>query len=952
MIPLSLQHAPQTPPRQANQPTLAKPSLVPLSLGSSSPIPTQPRQASSEGAPLKHAHFEQVDVAEPESPSSEWRKMTRKERDRVSRSEGSGEESQAQAVTAADQGTFPIFFPDCRAVSDASAVFVRAGSLDSQWQERHLQQGRFFRQGISGWARTAASYEHGRTPVLRYLRSVSLKLTISSLARPSQLGFLQPNASRNSSYVPSHQRTRSRSGSWGPRIKPVNPLSAFDRSACPEEEDSFYTNCSSLSIGTSPSSSAYTTPSTSRYFAFPALAKPSPVASPPTSPVALISRGPYLDPTRFKHPIAIEEEDEIDALSATEEAALAGDEDEASNVKASKKSIGFVPPPGVKEENEDVCFGCGAEKNLAFISLVPCRHTLCHVCVNALINGAAHKPPRPSDCFACSMHAESFVPTHAGFAEKNGGIGLVLALKQVLELEQTTMPSNSRRVSLPAEPVSAEEAEGIRLSRSRRRRSSVVAAAIAATILVSAESGPSRSRSSTFGTAGSSADSRPSSPETAANFGAASNPLDSGTASPTNRKSAAVPDLFGYSQRGLGSGSEAEDHPAPSKNRKQSLAAVAAAEPSIPPAIDWPVVRLDNLPWEVTADEVEKWVGEANLASDLDEDMLKSRKEDEGGLAKAKRVTLAVHILCNRADGRTLNQAYLECSSRSAARTIVRLKDGSKLRNRPVHVSLSSQGEFLTTLFPTYSPGFTTLEPNPNPRSKWAVPIPLLLQTELTGLLNLCRLESAHAKKVCERPYFNIVTLLEKMPWSYPSSYNSQAIVRLFNTACAAIEILGSIKHQVREWRDILTVMVDAILHCSVFRPQQKQKASFNSSSVKSSSFELNSFTPSSLKESFVGTAPDKAFLAAKQAKGGLVDDAQLVELGLPSPRFGLQDAPQSTAEERGKPATVPGGNTVVSRHHRRRSSVAAQLNIDKALVESVAAALGISLEASASSSQ
>lgn len=121
-------------------------------------------------------------------------------------------------------------------------------------------------------------------------------------------------------------------------------------------------------------------------------------------------------------------------------------------------------------------------------------------------------------------------------------------------------------------------------------------------------------------------------------------------------------------------------------------------------------------------------------------------------------------------DGRTLNQAYIECSSRSAARKIVRLRDGVKLCNRPVHVSIASQGELLGTIrrcfrasrrrggpsqagsdaddgpdasaqvFPSYRPGFTGVEPNA-PLRKNAMPVPLLVQTELTGLLNLCRLE-------------------------------------------------------------------------------------------------------------------------------------------------------------------------------------------------------------------
>lgn len=125
------------------------------------------------------------------------------------------------------------------------------------------------------------------------------------------------------------------------------------------------------------------------------------------------------------------------------------------------------------------------------------------------------------------------------------------------------------------------------------------------------------------------------------------------------------------------------------------------------------------------------------------------------------------------------------------------------------------------------------------------------MQTELTGLLTLCKLQSSHVNKVRERPYFNIVTIIQKVspvlervcrrrgltvlgggkqfPWYQPETYNSQQIVRLFNTACgepdlrvevlelleadlyrctAAVEILMAIRSSVPEWLDILTVLV------------------------------------------------------------------------------------------------------------------------------------------------
>jgi len=55
-------------------------------------------------------------------------------------------------------------------------------------------------------------------------------------------------------------------------------------------------------------------------------------------------------------------------------------------------------------------------------------------------------------------------------------------------------------------------------------------------------------------------------------------------------------------------------------------------------------------------------------------------------------------------------------------------------------------------VFPTYRPGFEGLKPYSNDRQGTAAPIPLLVQTELTGLLNLCRLE-VRSSLLLARPF-------------------------------------------------------------------------------------------------------------------------------------------------------------------------------------------------------
>ena len=101
-----------------------------------------------------------------------------------------------------------------------------------------------------------------------------------------------------------------------------------------------------------------------------------------------------------------------------------------------------------------------------------------------MINGAAHKPPRPSDCFSCSHQVVSFDPCHEDLYAEKGGVGLAQVLAVTLRNEGHKERSASRHAIDTSAAHAEDELEYDRmrrLSRSSRRRSSVVAAAIAAT---------------------------------------------------------------------------------------------------------------------------------------------------------------------------------------------------------------------------------------------------------------------------------------------------------------------------------------------------------------------------------------------------------------------------------------------------------------------------------------
>ncbi|GAA6052139.1 hypothetical protein JCM3770_001239 [Rhodotorula araucariae] len=855
-----------------------------------------------------------------------------------------------------------------------------------------------------------------RSPLSKVVSSS--RSSLAGLAQRPPTPAITPIAS--SPYVPPHLRQQLQDSA----AKENNPLARFDRSACPEPEDSFYSHFSgAFSFD---SLSPFSTPNTSFAYsptpvAFAARAEasamdlhlasspPLPSLAPdlgsaPPSSVTFLSRQLYLDPLHHPHPRPILEDseddvarppsarswaDEVDeafpfedagALSPGEEQVLGyGDAESVSDVgidlqiavslRRGSANTALSSPLGVPEDEvvEGVCTGCGAVKTDCFVALQPCGHPLCPVCMNALINATAHRPPRPTACFACASPIATFAPDTA-FSET--GTGLVAALMMTFERGQT-----QRRVS-PLEAATLPADGSMAETRRRRRRSSVVAAAIATVLSTPSSS----SRDASTPQAGSPTDTL---------RGAAGGTGDSPLARHSRRRSISLSSTPGesrhlYSRHTSDSSGELDTAPligevppstAPDRlDRQRPLqqdvflsCEGTTSTPTAPlfaerASVDWPVVRLDNVPWEVTVDEIEAWLPTDCLANDpvANVETGADGDDEEGGTraGDGEGVTLAVHILCNRADGRTLNQAYVECSSRAAAHRIVRFRDGVRLRSRPVHITIANQAELLSTVFPTYRPGFDGIAPNTTTRVRGSPPIPLLVQTELTGLLNLCRLESAHAKKVPERPFFNIVTILEKMPWAYPESFNSTGIVRLFNTACAAIEILGTVKHTVAGWQDILAVLVDGILRCPVLRPTQKQKAlrlaanlgferhatsgnscahlmPFNSPSTGGGVLDaiVLPFRAPSLQESYVTTALDPMLIPAAAGWG---------DSG--SARFEAVSATASSAVSVTASASTTSAPTEEKRRRRRLSSLVAQLGLEPAVIAAVANALDVTL--------
>lgn len=164
-------------------------------------------------------------------------------------------------------------------------------------------------------------------------------------------------------------------------------LNSLDHSALPEAEDNFYAPTSSADSSRIRSWKAQTH---SLAGSFGSLASASendaPVGTPqgsrvrapdyfsnsPPSPVTLISRWPYTDPTKFGHPAAIEEvtEDEDGAWGRRSRATSADSEVWVGKKSRRGSMMGEIVEEGENKVTEEVCTSCGAEAVASFVALV------------------------------------------------------------------------------------------------------------------------------------------------------------------------------------------------------------------------------------------------------------------------------------------------------------------------------------------------------------------------------------------------------------------------------------------------------------------------------------------------------------------------------------------------------------------------------------------------------
>ncbi|ESK91779.1 hypothetical protein Moror_10608 [Moniliophthora roreri MCA 2997] len=234
------------------------------------------------------------------------------------------------------------------------------------------------------------------------------------------------------------------------------------------------------------------------------------------------------------------------------------------------------------------------------------------------------------------------------------------------------------------------------------------------------------------------------------------------------------------------------------------------------------VLRIDNVPWDITPPRISAWL---------------------------QQPIVRVHVLLDR-KGKTMSHAFVEVDGEETAGAILRGEaktEGGKpklrgtvlgkgRRARGVTVTRSSQQELMSALFPAWQGSFDGSRPSlaglDNDRVIGALESGLMTESEVAALLYLIRSPDAHFLKVPCLPFHSLISILYKFPADVDSRVFWSGTLRdvLFDVAFAAIQVLmarvESRKNNDEYNPDLVDDLVKASLQCQAFTSVQTKKIS------------------------------------------------------------------------------------------------------------------------------
>ncbi|KAG9028174.1 hypothetical protein FRB95_006790 [Tulasnella sp. JGI-2019a] len=244
---------------------------------------------------------------------------------------------------------------------------------------------------------------------------------------------------------------------------------------------------------------------------------------------------------------------------------------------------------------------------------------------------------------------------------------------------------------------------------------------------------------------------------------------------------------------------------APSMTTSSSRIHLKSASTSAAPVSEPSVIRVDNLPWDVTPSMLSSWL-------DLS--------------------FIAIHILLDRGTGKTLSHCLIELSqanARLALRTCQNKIIGEGRRRRAVSVTMSGQAELMREIFPTWRGSFEASRPSvqglDQRRIADAINVGLLTEQELDGLMKLVETPNSHFLKVPTLPYHALISIMQKFPVALDSRvfWTNDLRDRLFGIVKSATQVLSTRVTQEGWDGKLMDELVSTGVSCVAFTDVQRR---------------------------------------------------------------------------------------------------------------------------------
>ncbi|GAA5992182.1 hypothetical protein JCM10908_001808 [Rhodotorula pacifica] len=245
----------------------------------------------------------------------------------------------------------------------------------------------------------------------------------------------------------------------------------------------------------------------------------------------------------------------------------------------------------------------------------------------------------------------------------------------------------------------------------------------------------------------------------------------------------------------------------------------------LPPEVDgsllepreWPIVKIENIPFNTTVALLEGWL-------------------PRGVLAPASQVVLPIHLILHRLSGRTLPHCYIECVSQERAHELIQRLDRSSLGERTIRVKWERAGELLRDLF-DQSVYFAQPSPSPAaaplphlPPEGFRLPEKLLTKADLNRLLDFCtKSQLSFRERPFERAFYNLASIIAKFPWQRKDLWDDELREELFR--CAIESMRHGLMYARRPGGDVIgyrrmaAIINIAIQRCPIFSRSEKDQA-------------------------------------------------------------------------------------------------------------------------------